>query len=83
MLVINRSRNEKICIGDNIVITITKIFDGSVKIGIDAPKEIPIVRGDLSEGVRAIEDIKDKIDLKPYLKSDCGANPEWEPSNYN
>lgn len=47
MLVITRKKDESILIGDNIEVKIIKIDDGSVKIAINAPKEVVILRGEL------------------------------------
>lgn len=47
MLVLTRKLGEVIIIGENVAITVVKIKEGSVRIGIDAPKEIPILRGEL------------------------------------
>ena len=44
MLVLTRNLNEKIMIGDTIIITIVEIGRGRVRIGIDAPKELIIQR---------------------------------------
>jgi carbon storage regulator len=43
MMIMRRREGEKILIGDNIVIHITQIGRNRVRIGIDAPVEIPIV----------------------------------------
>lgn len=51
MLVITRKKGESIRIGDNIEIKIIKIDDGSVKIAIEAPKEVVILRGELYKQV--------------------------------
>ena len=47
MLVLQRKAGEAIHIGDDIIITITEIGSDKVKIAIDAPKSIPIVRQEL------------------------------------
>lgn len=47
MLVLTRGQGEKICIGDNIEITITNLTRSKVKVGIKAPPEINIKRGEL------------------------------------
>lgn len=51
MLVITRKRDEVIRIGDNIEIKVVHIDDGSVKLAIEAPKEIVILRGELYKEV--------------------------------
>jgi len=51
VLVIKRKKGEAIKIGDNIEITIVKIEDGAVKIAIDAPKDISILRKELIKKV--------------------------------
>ncbi len=44
MLVLSRKTCESICIQDDIVITVIRIEGDRVKIGIDAPKNIPVHR---------------------------------------
>ncbi|MBU3170219.1 carbon storage regulator CsrA [Clostridium estertheticum] len=51
MLVIGRKKGESILIGDDVEITIVKIENGSVKIAIDAPREISILRKELYKEV--------------------------------
>lgn len=45
MLVLSRKPKETIQIGDNITVTILNFKGGAVRIGIDAPKEVKIKRG--------------------------------------
>jgi carbon storage regulator CsrA len=52
MLVLARKLDESIVIGDNIVVKIVSIENGVVKLGIDAPQEITIMRSELLEEVK-------------------------------
>jgi len=47
MLVISRKSQEFVQIGDNIIVKVIKTASGSVKIGIDAPGGIRVLRGEL------------------------------------
>lgn len=49
MLVLSRKAGERILIGDDVVINIVRIGPNTVKIGIDAPKSVSIVREELCE----------------------------------
>ena len=47
MLVLSRKKNESIIIGDDITIMVVEIRDGKVRLGIEAPKEVPIHRAEI------------------------------------
>ena len=47
MLVLSRKEGEKIVIGDGIVLTINRIAGNRVMVGIEAPRDVRIVRGEL------------------------------------
>lgn len=47
MLCLTRKVGEKIVVNDNIVITLVEIAGGKVRLGIDAPREVPIFREEL------------------------------------
>ena len=49
MLVLSRKVGEKIAIGDSIVVTITEITRGKVKVGIEAPKNVTILRHEVPD----------------------------------
>ena len=49
MLILRRKKNESILIGDNIRITIIECAADGVRVAIDAPKQISILREELSE----------------------------------
>lgn len=51
MLVLTRKRNQKIKIGKDIYITVLQTAKGQVKIGIEAPKDINIVREEIKEKI--------------------------------
>lgn len=52
MLVLSRKLDESIVIGDDITIKVISIEKGVVKLGIDAPKNVSIVRSELLEDVK-------------------------------
>ena len=47
MLVLSRKVGERIVIGSKITVTVVKIVGNSVRVGVDAPGEMPIVRHEL------------------------------------
>lgn len=47
MLCLSRKLGEKIYIGENICITVVDIDRGKIRLGIEAPQDIPIARGEL------------------------------------
>ncbi len=52
MLVLSRQRDESIIIGDNIVITVVDIRGDKVRLGINAPVEIPVHRQEVYEAIQ-------------------------------
>jgi carbon storage regulator len=53
MLILNRKIDEAIVINENITIRILDIVDGKVKIGIDAPRDINILRLEVYDAVKS------------------------------
>lgn len=51
MLVLQRTEGEQIWIGDSIVITIASVRGDKVRVGIDAPKDIPVHRREVKEAL--------------------------------
>jgi carbon storage regulator len=52
MLVLSRQRDESIMIGDNVVITVVDIRGDKVRLGIQAPHEIPVHRREVYEAIQ-------------------------------
>ena len=52
MLVLSRQRDESIMIGDKVVVTIVDIRGDKVRLGIQAPEEIPVHRQEVYEAIR-------------------------------
>ena len=52
MLVLARKLDESIVIGDNIIVKVISVEKGVVKLGIDAPRDISIIRNELLEDVK-------------------------------
>jgi len=52
MLVLSRKVGERILIGDDIAVTVVRVAQGIVRIGIEAPKQLPIVREEIKDQLR-------------------------------
>jgi carbon storage regulator len=52
MLVLSRQRDESIMIGDKVVITIVDIRGDKVRLGIEAPQEIPVHRQEVYDAIK-------------------------------
>lgn len=52
MLVLSRKQSQKIRIGENVTLTVVKIDKNAVRIGIDAPDEVPVCREELLDQTR-------------------------------
>ena len=58
MLILTRQTGEIIRIGDNITITICGVKGLQVRIGIDAPKEIPVHREEIYKKIQTEKNVK-------------------------
>ncbi|MGP1569485.1 MAG: carbon storage regulator [Eubacteriales bacterium] len=73
MLIITRKLGEGISIGDNVELVINEISDGKVKIAIEAPKEVKILRKELVEAAAMNKEaaesmLMDKVQVIKKLK---------------
>ena len=55
MLVLSRKRGEAVMIGDNVKIMIVEIRGDKVRLGIEAPKEIPVHRQEIYLDIKKAE----------------------------
>ena len=82
MLVLSRQRDESIIIGDNIVITIVDIRGDKVRLGIEAPTEIPVHRQEVYEAIQR-ENLK-ASQLDPNVARTVGrTSPSRTPAAKN
>jgi carbon storage regulator len=62
MLVLSRKESQTILIGEDIVLTVLRIQGNTVRIGIQAPGNLRVLRGELV------------ADARPHAADDCGQN---------
>jgi carbon storage regulator len=71
MLVLTKRHRESIMIGDEIEISVLSISDGKVRIGIEAPREIPVFRREIYAEVeqqRGAADSSARAEVNDALK---------------
>ena len=84
MLVLTRKTNESLVIGENISVTVLAIEGEKVKIGIDAPRDISILRSELWQAIQDQEKIAEQIaaasempgfeELRQFLAAEFSGN---------
>lgn len=90
MLVLSRRSDESIVIGGNIVVTILSVEGEKVKLGIEAPREIAILRKELVDVIQQQNRLAEKLvsmpdppafqDLRDLLAGESGeAEPPRQP----
>lgn len=52
MLVLSRYKDERIMVGENVIITIVDIRGDKVRLGIEAPKDMPVHREEVFQAIR-------------------------------
>jgi carbon storage regulator len=73
MLVLTRKQGEKIRIGDDVVITVVRTKGKAVRLGIQAPAHVPVLRGEIAIAIAG---------ERQQPARDCGDGPpEIDPSD--
>lgn len=57
MLVLTRKVGERICIGNDIHVTVLYVHKGRVRLGVSAPREVPVHREELQRQLVATEEV--------------------------
>ena len=55
MLVLSRKQNERIRVGDSVVVTVVRVSGDKVRIGIEAPPSMRVLRDELEDEVDEVE----------------------------
>ncbi len=66
MLVLSRKKNESIVINNDITVTVVEIRGDKVRLGIVAPKEVPVHRQEVYEAIHGKQpDVPTSVTAKP------------------
>ena len=60
MLVLSRKKNESIVINDDIRIVVVEIRGDKVRLGVEAPKEVPVHRREVYDAIRRSVDAENE-----------------------
>lgn len=67
MLVLTRKLQERICIGENITVTVLRVKGQQVRIGIEAPRDVRVIRGELPPNAMPGESQAAKTESGPLV----------------
>ncbi|MCW3014375.1 MAG: csrA [Solirubrobacterales bacterium] len=81
MLIITRRPGEKLMIGDDVVIEVIEVSGSSVRIGIAAPKSIPVYREEIYSAVKAENTAAAAADPGQVPQELTSAEPSARPSS--
>ena len=75
MLVLSRKKNESIIINDDITIVVVEIRGDKVRLGVEAPKEVPVHRNEVYEAIRRNQQKTDPA-AEPVVDRDGSSSGE-------
>lgn len=78
MLILSRRLGEKLMIGDTVTITVVRITGNEVRVGIDAPKDIPVHRQEIYNKIK-----REQSGQPAAGRPTSGSGPDQEPSAGN
>ena len=78
MLVLSRKKNESIVVDDSIVITVVEIRGDKVRLGIEAPREVPIHRSEVREAMAAQAEAEQLEAGRPEIEQAASITPVVE-----
>jgi carbon storage regulator len=64
MLVLSRKKDESIVINNDITIVVVEIRGDKVRLGVEAPKEVPVHRQEVFEAIARGESVVDSVDAE-------------------
>jgi carbon storage regulator len=73
MLVLSRKKNESIIINDDITIVVVEIRGDKVRLGVEAPKEVPVHRNEVYEAIRRNQQKPDESSLTQNDESNAAS----------
>ena len=65
MLVLSRKKDESIVINNDITIVVVEIRGDKVRLGVEAPKEVPVHRQEVFEAIARGETVVESVDTDP------------------
>ena len=73
MLVLSRKKNESIVINDDISIVVVEIRGDKVRLGVEAPKEVPVHRREVYDAIKRSLENNNQTDGAESKTNDSGA----------
>jgi len=79
MLVLSRKKDESIVINNDITIVVVEIRGDKVRLGVEAPKEVPVHRREVFDAIARGEPLDGPAAVPPGLQDEAGAGDSVVP----